>query len=117
MTGSAENGPELGPQAELTDFERAVLELVADLAVGEIVTYGEVAAEIGFHGAARAVGSTLRRHGSAVAWWRVVAANGRLVPGSERRHADALAAEGVPINDGRVTMGSVPNSLTSGPSQ
>lgn len=90
--------------ADLTEFERAVLSMIAALDPGEVVTYGEVAAEVGKPGAARAVGSTLRRHGSGVPWWRVVAANGRLVPGNERRHTDKLRAEGVPVRDGRVIM-------------
>ena len=92
-------------QAEHSEFETAVLEVVAALEIGEIVTYGEVAAEVGRPGAARAVGSTLRRHGSSVPWWRVVAANGRLVPGGEARHRAKLAAEGVTVHDGRVVMG------------
>ena len=90
---------------ELTEFEVAVLDVVAALEAGEIVTYGEVAAEVGRPGAARAVGSTLRRHGSSVPWWRVVAASGRLVPGGEARHGSKLAEEGVPVRDGRVVMG------------
>lgn len=87
-----------------TPFETDVLAMIAGLASGEIVTYGEVAAEVGKPGAARAVGSTLRRHGAGVPWWRVVAANGRLVPGNERRHAEKLAAEGVAVRNGRVVM-------------
>ena len=67
--------------SELTGFETKVLAMIGALQPGDIVTYGEVAAEVGKPGAARAVGSTLRRHGSEVPWWRVVAANGRLVPG------------------------------------
>jgi len=91
-------------QPELTEFEAAVLDLIASLGVGEIMTYGEVAAEVGKPGAARAVGSTLRRHGSEVPWWRIVAANGRLVPGSEQRHATKLKAEQVPVRNGKVVM-------------
>lgn len=89
---------------ELTEFEVAVLRVIAALEPGEIVTYGEVAAEVGKPGAARAVGSTLRRHGSTVPWWRVVAANGRLVPGNEERHGRHLASEGVAVRNGRVVM-------------
>ena len=89
---------------ELTDFERAVLDMVAALEPGEIVTYGEVAAEVGKPGAARAVGSTMRRHGSEVPWWRVVASNGRLVPGNERRQTKLLTAEGVAMRNGKVAM-------------
>jgi len=78
--------------------------VIGALEQGEIVTYGEVAAEVGKPGAARAVGSTMRRHGSDVAWWRVVAANGRLVPGNERRQAEILVAEGVTVRNGKVVM-------------
>lgn len=89
---------------ELTDFECDVLAMIGSLEVGEIVTYGEVAAEVGKPGAARAVGSTLRRHGSGVPWWRVVAANGRLVPGNEVEHTRRLKSEGVPVKAGKVVM-------------
>ena len=89
---------------ELTAFETAVLARIGELDTGDIVTYGEIAAEVGKPGAARAVGSTLRRHGSEVPWWRVVAANGRLVPGNERRQTALLKDEGVPVKNGRVVM-------------
>ena len=88
----------------LTEFESDVLDMVGSLEPGEIVTYGEVAAEVGKPGAARAVGSTLRRYGSEVPWWRVVAANGRLVPGNERRQTKILKDEGVPVRNGKVVM-------------
>jgi len=90
--------------AELTDFESDVLDVVSSLGPGEIVTYGEIAAEFGKPGAARAVGSTLRRYGSDVAWWRVVAANGRIVPGNEVEHTKRLKAEGVAVKNGKVVM-------------
>jgi methylated-DNA-protein-cysteine methyltransferase related protein len=90
--------------SELTDFETKVLAMIGALQPGDIVTYGEVAAEVGKPGAARAVGSTLRRHGSEVPWWRVVAANGRLVPGGEQRQTAKLKAEGVLVRNGRVVM-------------
>lgn len=93
--------------SELTDFETDVLEVIRALPPGEIVTYGEVAAEVGKPGAARAVGSTLRRYGSDVPWWRVVAANGRLVPGGEQRQTAKLKAEGVPVRNGRVVMSQI----------
>ncbi len=92
---------------EPTDFESDVLAMIASLKPGEIVTYGEVAAEVGKPGAARAVGSTLRRYGSEVPWWRVVASNGRLVPGSEQRHTEKLTSEGVTVRNGRVVMSSL----------
>ena len=97
----------MSDEPELSEFETAVLTMVADLEPGDVVTYGEVAAEVGKPGAARAVGSTLRRHGGSVPWWRVVAANGRLVPGGEARHTARLVAEGVPVRNGRVVMGAL----------
>lgn len=89
---------------DLTEFERDVLAVVTSLEAGDVSTYGEIAAEAGKPGAARAVGSTLRRHGSGVPWWRVVAANGRLVPGNEVVQRSKLVAEGVTLRNGRVAM-------------
>jgi len=94
----------MSDEADLSEFESAVLDLVGSLEPGDVMSYGEVAAEVGRPGAARAVGSTLRRHGSGVPWWRIVAANGRLVPGGEQRHREHLRAEGVPVRNGRVVM-------------
>lgn len=66
------------------------------------MTYGEVATEAGFPGAARAVGRILATSGGAYPWWRVVNASGRLVPGHEAEHERRLAAEGVELRNGRV---------------
>lgn len=66
------------------------------------MSYGEVAAEAGYPGAARAVGGVLRKS-TGLPWWRVVAASGRLVPGIEQEHARLLAAEGVKTRAGYVT--------------
>lgn len=71
---------------------------------GEVVTYGEVAAEAGFPGAGRAVGRLLATTAEDVPWWRVVTATGRLVPGHEAEHARRLRAEGVPVTNGSVPM-------------
>lgn len=101
---SKPSAPEPQGAPEVTHFEALVLATVAALEEGEIVTYGEVAAEIGKPGAARAVGSVLRRHGGAVPWWRVVASTGRLVPGGEARQRARLKAEGVEVRNGRVVM-------------
>jgi methylated-DNA-protein-cysteine methyltransferase-like protein len=85
----------------MTEFERAVAAVLDGLAAGDVVTYGEVAAEAGRPGAARAVGRFLRDH-SGYPWWRVVTTTGRLVPGLEAEHARRLRAEGVVVTDGRV---------------
>lgn len=77
------------------------MEVLARTAPGEVVTYGEVAAEAGYPGAARAVGNVLARI-TDVPWWRVVTATGRLVPHAATDQARRLAAEGVVCRDGRV---------------
>ena len=82
-------------------FEDAVGEVLRRLQPGEVVTYGEVAAEAGFPGAARAVGRILATT-DGFPWWRVVTSTGRLVPGHEREHARRLRAEGVTVRNGRV---------------
>ncbi len=84
-------------------FARRVTEVVAATRSGQLLTYGEVAAEAGRPGAARAVGQVLRRAGAELPWWRVVTAAGRLVPGLEEEHAARLAREGIACRDGRIT--------------
>jgi methylated-DNA-protein-cysteine methyltransferase-like protein len=83
------------------DFTDAAIEVLRGLEQGEVISYGEVAAEAGFPGAARAVGNLLRTTPD-LPWWRVVTADGRLVPGSEPRQAELLRAEGIRVRDGRV---------------
>ena len=90
----------------MTSFSERVGSVLASLRPGEVTTYGEVAAEAGFPGAARAVGRLLATSAAALPWWRVVTSKGRLVPGYEREHARRLRAEGVTVTAGRVrTMG------------
>lgn len=88
---------------DFTDFEQAVARVLEQLSEGDLMTYGEVAAEAGYPGAARAVGSFMRTK-SGFSWWRIVAANGRLVPGMESEHTRRLRAEGVTVENGRVAM-------------
>lgn len=82
-------------------FEGAVAAIISALRPGEIMTYGEVAAEAGFPGAARAVGRVLRVS-EGLPWWRIVTSTGRLVPGLENEHATRLESEGVMVKDGRI---------------
>lgn len=83
------------------DFTDAVIAVLHALEPGEVMAYGEVAAEAGYPGAARAVGNLLRRVPD-LPWWRVVNASGRLVPGHEARQAELLRSEGVTVRNGRV---------------
>lgn len=82
-------------------FLERVRRVVAAVPPGEVVTYGEVAEEVGSPGAARAVGNVMARS-DGLPWWRVVASDGRLVPGHEREHTRRLRAEGVAVRGRRV---------------
>jgi methylated-DNA-protein-cysteine methyltransferase-like protein len=85
----------------VTAFADAVIAVISALEPGDVVTYGEVAAEAGYPGAARAVGGILRTS-EGLPWWRVVGAGGRLRTPDPVRQARLLADEGVLIVNGRV---------------
>lgn len=76
--------------------------VIAELAVGEVVSYGEVARRAGQRGAARAVGGFLAAHGADLPWWRVVRADGSLAVHKPRDQSRRLRAEGVEVVAGRV---------------
>jgi methylated-DNA-protein-cysteine methyltransferase related protein len=99
-------GPQPGGDGDRRDFRARVEAVVATLKPGEVVSYGDVAEEAGFPGAARAVGMVMATPGPGreLPWWRVVTSTGRLVPGLEARHARLLRSEGVALRDGKVAM-------------
>jgi methylated-DNA-protein-cysteine methyltransferase related protein len=82
----------------MTPWEEAVDRVLRGLQPGDLVTYGEVALEAGRPGAARSVGTILADSGGRYAWWRVVNASGRLVPGHEAEQARRLRAEGIEVD-------------------
>jgi len=87
----------------VTEFATAVIETLEQLEPGDVMSYGEVAEEAGFPGAARAVGNILATTPD-LPWWRVVTQSGRLAPGHERRQAEMLRSEGVRVRNGRVDL-------------
>jgi methylated-DNA-protein-cysteine methyltransferase-like protein len=86
----------------VTPLQERFRRVIADLAEGEVVSYGEVARRAGQRGAARAVGAFLAEHGSPLPWWRVVRADGRLAPHKPLDQARRLRAEGVEVVGHRV---------------
>ncbi|GMQ94534.1 MAG: hypothetical protein BMS9Abin12_2029 [Acidimicrobiia bacterium] len=85
-------------------FEDAVVEVIRGIPRGETSTYGEVAEEAGYPGAARAVGNIVRTV-PGLPWWRIITTTGRLVPGLETEHTQRLRSEGILVKNGRVSMG------------
>jgi alkylated DNA nucleotide flippase Atl1 len=82
------------------EYLEAVLDLVAAIPAGRVMTYGTIAEEVGAvvgRGGPRQVGTVLSRAGSGVPWWRVVNASG-LPPAFKRAEAlDVLRDEGCPL--------------------
>lgn len=78
------------------DFVTAVLEVVASIPEGRVMSYGDVAAAIGSR-AARGVGQVMAYYGSEVPWWRVVRASGLPPLCHEERALEFYRAEGTPL--------------------
>ena len=80
----------------MADFITDVLDVVASIPPGRVMTYGDVAATVGSR-AARGVGTVMSHYGSDVAWWRVIRADGHPAPGHEARALEHYRAEGTPL--------------------
>jgi len=78
------------------DYTQAVVEVVAAIPPGRVMTYGDVAWTFGRPGA-RAVGMVMRYHGSGLPWWRVVRAGGHPPTGHEAAAREHYEAEGTPL--------------------
>ncbi len=85
--------------SELPELAAAVLDVVDLVPPGRVMTYGDVADYVGGCGP-RQVGAVMARYGGAVAWWRVLKADGSPPPGHERRAMEHYRAEGTPLRAG-----------------
>lgn len=85
------------------DFVEDVLALVERIPAGRVMAYGAIAEWLG-RGGPRQVGTVMSRYGGGVPWHRVVAANGRVVPGHEVEALRRLRAERTPLRGERVDM-------------
>ncbi|MEV7302292.1 MULTISPECIES: MGMT family protein [Streptomyces] len=82
--------------AELPPYAERVLDVADLIPPGRVMTYGDVAEWLG-DGGPRQVGRVMALYGSAVPWWRVVRADGALLPGHELRALDRYREEGTPL--------------------
>ncbi|WP_063062583.1 MGMT family protein [Nocardia sienata] len=80
-----------------------VRELVAAIPPGRVATYGDIAAAAGLS-TPRTVGWIMRTDAADLPWHRVLGASGRPAAHLAERQLRLLAAEGVPVTDGRVAL-------------
>ena len=79
-TSSAGLSVRPGGEIRPTPFAVAVLDVVAKIPPGKVMSYGDVAEYLG-QGSARTVGTVMAKHGHEVAWQRVVQARHELEAG------------------------------------
>lgn len=92
----------------LPDYAERVLEVTERIPPGRVMTYGDVA-EMLEEGGPRQVGRVMALYGAPVPWWRVVRADGILLPGHELEALGRYRAEGTPLREaGRAADGHMP---------
>ncbi len=89
----------MGRAEEIDDYAEAVLGVVEAIPAGAVMTYGDIAEYLGA-GGPRQVGAVMSRWGGAVAWWRVLKADGSPPPGHEREALRHYRRERTPLRPG-----------------
>ena len=84
---------------QLPCFAELVLDVIALVPAGKVMTYGDVAEYLGT-GGPRQVGAVLASYGGGVPWWRVLRADGTPPPGLAARAFAEYAREGTPLRAG-----------------
>ena len=87
------------------DVDEAVFDVVERIPPGRVSTYGAIGRLVGV--GPRRVARAMSSGGGAVPWWRVLRADGRAAEPVRVRQLEMLAAEGVPVRDGRVDLRAV----------
>lgn len=83
----------------IPDYADRVLSVAETIPPGRVLTYGDVARLVGA-GGPRQAGRAMALYGGAVPWWRVVRADGLVLPGHEREALEHYRAEGTPLRPG-----------------
>ncbi|MFB6989620.1 MGMT family protein [Streptomyces sp. NPDC056178] len=83
---------------ELPEYAERVLDVTELIPPGRVMTYGDVAEWLG-DGGPRQVGRVMALYGAAVPWWRVVRADGGLLPGHELRALGHYREESTPLRE------------------
>jgi alkylated DNA nucleotide flippase Atl1 len=87
------------------DVDEAVFDVVDSIPPGRVSTYGAIGRLIGI--GPRRVARALSSGGGAVPWYRVVRADGSVAEPVRVEQLARLAAEGVPMRNGRVDLSAV----------
>ncbi|MGW5480418.1 MGMT family protein [Streptomyces sp. NPDC004008] len=96
------------PEHALPEYAERVLDLAERIPPGRVMTYGDVAEWLE-EGGPRQVGCVMALYGGAVPWWRVVRADGVLLPGNELDALGHYRDEGTPLREaGRASEGHLP---------
>lgn len=99
---------EPGPSGQLIgEFASHVLDVAESIPPGRVMSYGDIAEYLG-EGGPRQVGRVMALWGGAVPWWRVVHADGSLLPGHEREAMRHYREEGTPL---RIAADGTPGRL------
>ena len=92
----------------LPEYAERVLDVVEGIPPGRVMTYGDVAEWLE-EGGPRQVGRVMALYGGAVPWWRVLRADGVLLPGHELEALDRYRTEGTPLKEAsRAAEGHLP---------
>jgi alkylated DNA nucleotide flippase Atl1 len=87
------------------DVDEAVFDVVEQVPPGRVTTYGAIGRLVGV--GPRRVARALSSGGAAVPWFRVVRADGSVAEPVRVRQLELLAAEGVPLRNGRIDLAAV----------
>jgi alkylated DNA nucleotide flippase Atl1 len=82
--------------SEISAYAERVLHIAELIPRGRVMSYGDVAEWLE-EGGPRQVGRVMALYGGAVPWWRVVRADGVLLPGHEQRALAHYREEGTPL--------------------
>ena len=85
-----------GPADPIGEYADRVLEVVEKIPAGHVMSYGDIAEYLGA-GGPRQVGRVLATYGGAVAWWRVIHADGTPAPGHDLAALPRYRQEGTPL--------------------
>src|SRR4029077_20244277 len=78
------------------DFAERVLGVAENIPPGRVMSYGDIAEYLGEKGP-RQVGRVMALWGGAVAWWRVIHADGSFLAGHEQQALARYLQEGTPL--------------------